>query len=220
MVNVRELTRLDAWSAGLGGLGVVAAGSGGANPAVRKLQVLLNRAGFTDDDGRRLTEDGGLGPRTRAAIRKAERAFGMPETGTLTLALENLLKARVGDVRLGEDPGGRLGRITHRTQGTTQEAVRQAEERVPVPAPEPAPAAQPRLPRWASYDWVSYELRPPRVPVEQGVLDRALAFLRRYWYVAVPVAALGVLGTGVAVAKARRKRPGLSGVRTCARRRP
>jgi hypothetical protein len=64
-----------------------------AGRGLRQLQVYLNRNGFYNG-----AIDGVLGPRTRSAIRKAERAEGLPETGmpgeTLWRRIESRTPAR------------------------------------------------------------------------------------------------------------------------------
>jgi peptidoglycan hydrolase-like protein with peptidoglycan-binding domain len=59
---------------------------GAYGPKVCALQRLLARAGAT------LAVDGGFGPRTRAAVRAAQRRFGMRPTGVATNALRARLR--------------------------------------------------------------------------------------------------------------------------------
>jgi len=81
-------------SAGLSYNGRTGAGYGhkGGDNRVHALQSELNRLGLTDAQGHPLKLDGKLGPRTTAAIKKAQRALGMKPTGVATPAL--LLKLR------------------------------------------------------------------------------------------------------------------------------
>jgi len=81
-------------SAGLSYNGRTGAGYGhkGGDNRVHALQSELNRLGLTDSQGNKLKLDGKLGPRTTAAIKKAQRALGMKVTGVATPAL--LLKLR------------------------------------------------------------------------------------------------------------------------------
>lgn len=62
-------------------------GSKAGDNRVHALQSQLNRLGLTDTQGHPLKLDGKLGPRTTAAIKKAQRALGMKPTGVATPAL-------------------------------------------------------------------------------------------------------------------------------------
>lgn len=59
----------------------------GGDKRVRGLQEALNRLGLTDADGKKLVVDGKLGPKTTAAIKKAQRALGLKADGVVTPAL-------------------------------------------------------------------------------------------------------------------------------------
>ena len=61
--------------------------------AVKGVQTLLNRLGFTDAAGKKLAVDGIVGPKTTAAIKRAQRKYGLPATGKLTPELLKKLKA-------------------------------------------------------------------------------------------------------------------------------
>lgn len=66
-------------------------GSKGGDARIKTLQKALNRLGLTDSKGNKLAVDGKLGPRTTAAIKKAQRALGMKATGVVTLDFINQL---------------------------------------------------------------------------------------------------------------------------------
>lgn len=57
----------------------------GGDPRVRRLQDALNRLGLTD--GKRLTVDGKLGPKTTAAVKAAQRRLGVAPDGKVNPAL-------------------------------------------------------------------------------------------------------------------------------------
>jgi peptidoglycan hydrolase-like protein with peptidoglycan-binding domain len=59
----------------------------GGDKRVRALQTALNRLGLTDGSGKKLAVDGKLGPRTTAAIKKAQRKLGLKADGVVTPAL-------------------------------------------------------------------------------------------------------------------------------------
>jgi peptidoglycan hydrolase-like protein with peptidoglycan-binding domain len=62
---------------------------------VKDLQTALNRLGLTDSSGKRLAVDGKLGPKTTAAIKKAQRKLGLKADGVVTPALlAKLTKAK------------------------------------------------------------------------------------------------------------------------------
>lgn len=67
----------------------------------RALQQALKRAGFTDADGKPLKIDGIPGPKTIAAIKKAQKKFGMRPDGKITPALlRRLAKPRMSKSHL------------------------------------------------------------------------------------------------------------------------
>lgn len=67
----------------------------GGDKRVRGLQEALNRLGLTDSSGKKLVVDGKLGPRTTAAIKKAQRQLGVKADGVVTPALlAQLTKAK------------------------------------------------------------------------------------------------------------------------------
>lgn len=65
----------------------------GGDKNVHSLQQALNRLGFTDSRGRKLTSDGKLGPLTTAAVRKAQRALGVKADGIVSPAFLKQLVA-------------------------------------------------------------------------------------------------------------------------------
>ena len=62
-------------------------GSAHGDKRVHQLQQALNRLGLTDSSGKALKDDGKLGPRTTAAVKKAQRALGLTADGKVTPAL-------------------------------------------------------------------------------------------------------------------------------------
>jgi peptidoglycan hydrolase-like protein with peptidoglycan-binding domain len=62
-------------------------GTPGGDKRVKALQTALNRLGLTDSNGKPLKVDGKLGPRTTAAIKKAQRKLGIKADGVVTPAL-------------------------------------------------------------------------------------------------------------------------------------
>lgn len=62
-------------------------GSKDGDKHVRALQEALNNLGLTDSSGNKLKLDGKLGPKTTAAIKKAQRALGLKADGVVTPAL-------------------------------------------------------------------------------------------------------------------------------------
>ncbi len=67
----------------------------GGSPQVKGLQSKLNKLGLTDASGKPLAVDGKLGPKTTAAIKKAQKRLGMKPTGKADGAF--LDKLRAGD---------------------------------------------------------------------------------------------------------------------------
>lgn len=59
----------------------------GGDKRVHSLQQALNKLGFTDASGAKLKDDGKLGPKTTAAVKKAQRALGLKADGVVTPAL-------------------------------------------------------------------------------------------------------------------------------------
>lgn len=62
-------------------------GQAGGDKRVKALQGALNKLGLTDSAGNKLKLDGKLGPKTTAAVKKAQRALGIPADGKVTPAL-------------------------------------------------------------------------------------------------------------------------------------
>ena len=67
-------------------------GKPGGDQRVHGLQSELNRLGFADSSGKALKLDGKLGPKTTAAIKRAQRALGLKPDGIATPALLSKLK--------------------------------------------------------------------------------------------------------------------------------
>jgi len=57
------------------------------DPQVHKLQQALNKLGVTDSAGKALKDDGKLGPKTTAAVKKAQKRLGLTPDGKVTPAL-------------------------------------------------------------------------------------------------------------------------------------
>ena len=85
-------------SEGLSYNGRTGAGYGkkGGDGRVHGLQAELNRLGFKDGSGKSLKLDGKLGPRTTAAIKKAQKALGLKADGIATPGLLAKLKGSKG----------------------------------------------------------------------------------------------------------------------------
>lgn len=81
-------------------------GKPGGDKRVKGLQEALNRLGLTDGSGKKLMVDGKLGPKTTAAIKKAQRAAGMKADGVVTPAfLAQLAKTKkAGDLKAKKPP--------------------------------------------------------------------------------------------------------------------
>jgi HK97 family phage prohead protease len=71
-------------------------GTAGGDARVKRLQEALNRLGLTDADGKPLKVDGKLGPKTTAAIKKAQRQLGVTPDGKVTPALLEKIAAMKG----------------------------------------------------------------------------------------------------------------------------
>lgn len=65
----------------------------GGDKRVKTLQTALNKLGLTDSAGKKLTVDGKLGPRTTAAVKRAQRKLGLKPDGVVTPALLRQLAA-------------------------------------------------------------------------------------------------------------------------------
>lgn len=68
-------------------------GTRGGDKRVRALQEALNRLGLTDASGKKLAIDGQMGPRTTAAVKRAQRKLGLKPDGVVTPALLRKLVA-------------------------------------------------------------------------------------------------------------------------------
>lgn len=67
-------------------------GSKNGDERVHTLQQGLNKFGITDGDGKELRDDGKLGPKTTAAVKKLQKALGLTPNGKVTPAMLQLLK--------------------------------------------------------------------------------------------------------------------------------
>ena len=77
----------------------------GGDTRVKGLQSRLNKLGLTDAAGKPLAVDGKLGPKTTAAIKKAQKRLGMKPTGKADAAFLNKLKAGNGKKSAGHRKG-------------------------------------------------------------------------------------------------------------------
>jgi hypothetical protein len=68
-------------------------GKKGGDARVKGLQSQLNKMGLTDASGKPLAVDGMLGPKTTAAIKKAQKRLGMKPTGKADAAFLSKFKA-------------------------------------------------------------------------------------------------------------------------------
>jgi len=79
-------------------------GKKGGDARVKGLQEALNKLGLTDSSGKKLLVDGKLGPRTTAAVKKAQRALGLKPDGVVTPALLRQLRAAKSSKDLKKPP--------------------------------------------------------------------------------------------------------------------
>jgi len=84
------------------------------DPRVHSLQQALNRLGLTDSSGKKLKDDGKLGPKTTAAVKKAQRALGLKADGVVTPALLKRITSAKGKL----------------TKAVAKKAVKKAPDRV------------------------------------------------------------------------------------------
>jgi peptidoglycan hydrolase-like protein with peptidoglycan-binding domain len=110
-------------SEGLSYNGRTGAGYGkkGGDNRVHALQAELNRLGLTDGAGNKLKLDGKLGPRTTAAIKKAQRALGLKADGIATPALLAKLKSTKG-LKVRKATSGSVRKTSPRTKRPTKKA--------------------------------------------------------------------------------------------------
>lgn len=80
-------------------------GTAGGDKRVKALQAALNRLGMTDSSGKELKTDGKLGPKTTAAVRKAQRALGLKPDGVVTPALLRKLTTSRALLKPGKPAG-------------------------------------------------------------------------------------------------------------------
>jgi hypothetical protein len=73
----------------------------GGDPRVRSLQQALNRLGLLDSSGNELAVDGRYGPRTTSAVKRLQKALGLPADGKVT---PELLKQATALQQLPQKP--------------------------------------------------------------------------------------------------------------------
>jgi hypothetical protein len=89
-------------------------GSKNGDQRVHALQAELNRLGFADGSGKALKGDGKLGPRTTAAIKRAQRALGLKPDGIATPALLSKLKSAKKTTTHTATPKKAVKRMPHK----------------------------------------------------------------------------------------------------------
>lgn len=123
-------------------------GQKGGDKRVKGLQSTLNKLGLTDAAGKSLAVDGMLGPKTTAAIKKAQKRLGMKPTGKADGAFLSKLKA------------GNKGKLTRASSDVKKPPVR----RGPVGKLEKMNVSKPGARRPAS----KTDKRPLAGSVSQG----------------------------------------------------
>ena len=89
-------------------------GSKNGDQRVHGLQAELNRLGFADSSGKALKLDGKLGPKTTAAIKRAQRALGLKPDGIATPALLSKLKSAKKTTTHTRAPKKAVKRMPHK----------------------------------------------------------------------------------------------------------
>jgi HK97 family phage prohead protease len=69
------------------------------DPRVHRLQQALNRLGLTDAHGKKLVDDGKLGPKTTEAVKAAQKRLGLPQDGKVTPKLLAALESASGKAK-------------------------------------------------------------------------------------------------------------------------
>lgn len=113
--------------------GVSGTGYGHPDDNVKTLQTELNRTGFTDGGGKGLKVDGGFGPLTTAAVKKAQKQLGMNPTGIISPAFI----ARLKTLPTAHKPAA------HRTAPHTSTTHKAAPKKTTAPKAPAKPANHP-----------------------------------------------------------------------------
>ncbi len=90
-------------------------GTRNGDPHVHDVQRALNRLGFTDLHGKKLVDDGKLGPLTTSSIKNAQKALGLKQDGLLTPALYQKLLTMKAPHHTPQHHGHGHGHAPHRT---------------------------------------------------------------------------------------------------------
>lgn len=103
-------------------------GAKGGDSRVHKLQQALNKLGLTDAAGKSLELDGKLGPKTTAAIKKAQRKLGLKADGVVTPALLGLLEKAAAGIK-SDTPAAPVKKAVKKAATSVKKA---AKKKVPV----------------------------------------------------------------------------------------
>lgn len=110
-------------------------GKKGGDQRVHGLQSELNRLGFADSSGKALKLDGKLGPKTTAAIKRAQRSLGLKPDGIATPALLTKLKSAKKTTAVHKVAPKKAVKVAHRPAAKKKAAA-------PVFGKQSGPAAQ------------------------------------------------------------------------------
>lgn len=122
-------------------------GHKGGDRRVHALQAQLNRLGMSDGAGKALVLDGKLGPKTTAAIKRAQRMLGEKPTGVATPELlVSLRKVRMVRTGLPAKKSVPLPakKATHHRTTPHRAAKKVAPAKKAIPPAKTAPAKMPR----------------------------------------------------------------------------
>lgn len=114
-------------------------GKAGGDKRVKALQAALNKLGLTDGAGKALKLDGKLGPKTTAAIKKAQRALGLKPDGVVTPALLRRLTA-AKSLKRTPAPGKPASAPQRKREAAAAPAKKGAPARTKAPAKKTAAA--------------------------------------------------------------------------------
>lgn len=133
-------------------------GKAGGDSRVHKLQQALNRLGLTDGRGRKLVDDGKLGPRTTEAIKAAQRKLGVKADGKVTpqllaklVAAKSLTKAKAAKAPAKKaapktpKPAPKSTTTTTSSGGRTTTITRRKESDMPDVLPDDATEVSDRI---------------------------------------------------------------------------